>query len=234
MLFCFSLLHIYIFVPNCTISKNLLASEWSENAWRRKKIREIREKGLKTLFHRFISLGGLCCRVFSRNFSPSFPLLRRKVLVRFLRGEGRRRKKGFSSSWIRRKFREGKHAIRSISLSELGIPSGIPLPPRFKDFKNRSPNESIFSFFFFSFFRKIWCHRPSLLGLISPSRDFIVAFVGAFIDESLVHSRIKENSTAKGGFGMIKIFHKKFSIKSSRKSAQDDFEHFKRMNVVSK
>lgn len=52
---------------------------------------------------------------------------------------------------------------------------------------------------------------------------------GAFIDESLVHSRIKENSTAKGGFGMIKIFHKKFSIKSSRKSAQDDFEHLEGM-----
>lgn len=87
-------IYIYIFVSNCTISKNL-ASEWSENAWRRKKIREIREKGLKTLFHRFISLGGLCCRVFSRNFSPSFPLLRRKVLVRFLRGREEEEKKVF-------------------------------------------------------------------------------------------------------------------------------------------
>ena len=148
-----TIIYIYLFRIVRKISKNLLASEWSENAWRRKKIREIREKGLKTVFHRFISFegggeGGLCCELFSRNFSPSFPLLRCSFGFRGKKKKKRRKgKKGFSSSRIRRKFREGKHAIRSISLSELGIPSGIPLPlPRI--LKTGPPTKAFFPFFF--------------------------------------------------------------------------------------
>lgn len=61
-------IYIYLFRIVRKISKNLLASEWSENAWRRKKIREIREKGLKTVFHRFISFEGGGGRGFAANY----------------------------------------------------------------------------------------------------------------------------------------------------------------------
>lgn len=72
-----TIIYIYLFRIVRKISKNLLASEWSENAWRRKKIREIREKGLKTVFHRFISFegggrGGFAANYFLETFHPRF------------------------------------------------------------------------------------------------------------------------------------------------------------------
>lgn len=146
-------IYIYLFRIVRKISKNLLASEWSENAWRRKKIREIREKGLKTVFHRFISFeggggGALLRTIFSKLFTLVSSV---KVFVRFSREKEEEEEEGKKRFFIitdsqkisRRKTRDSIHLVKRVRDSVRDSPSSS------KDFKNRSPNESIFPFFFF-------------------------------------------------------------------------------------